>query len=83
MIFIEANMKFFDALPIDMKKFRPVFLGEMYYVAPWKLDVIWGSIRCLQEVQGIFWTSYVPSIYVLYPGSMVIYFFSFRWDKNN
>ena len=52
-------------------------------MAPWKLDVIWKPIRCLEDVQDIVWTSYIPLIYVLYPGGMVVYIFSFRLDKNH
>ena len=43
---------------------------------PWTQDVNWTYIRRSEDVQDVFWTSYVLSIYVLRPGD------TNKWFKN-
>ena len=38
------------------------------WLTPWTQDLNWTYIRRLEDTQGVLWTSYVRSIYVLYPG---------------
>ena len=40
--------------------------------APWTEDINWRYKRGLEDVQDIFWTSYVHSIYVLYPEGDIV-----------
>ena len=46
----------------------PVVLGS-----PWTQDVNWKYTRRSEDVQDIFWTSYVRWIYVLWPGACDMY----------
>ena len=39
-----------------------------FFLILWTLDVNWTCIRRSEDFQDVFWTSYVPSIYVLCPG---------------
>ena len=39
---------------------------------PWTQDVNWTYIRRLEDIQDVFWTSYVRSIYVLCPGGKAV-----------
>ena len=48
-------------------------LGKMLYLAtPWTQGVNWTYIRPSEDVQDVFWSSYIRSIYVLCPGGMVL-----------
>ena len=38
------------------------------WITPWAQDVNWTYIRRSEDAQGVFWTPYVRSIYVLCPG---------------
>ena len=49
---------------------------------PWTKDVNWTYIRHSEDVQGVFWTSYVHSIYVLCPGDQDTWRFSERHPNN-
>ena len=41
---------------------------EAFCGTPWTQDENWTYIRRSEGIQCVFWTSYVRSIYVLYPG---------------
>ena len=43
----------------------------LFQTTPWTQDVNWTYIRRSEDVQDVFWTSYVRSIYVLCPGDPV------------
>ena len=44
-------------------------------------DVKWTHIGRLDEVQDVFWASYVPSIYVLGPGKFIVVLILLRWER--
>ena len=54
-------------------------------ITPQTQDVNWTYIRRSENVQDVFWTSYVRSIYVLYlqGNECYVYCFSLRWSKNS
>ena len=54
-------------LPLRFKLILLVFLKLVIHkilLSPWTQDVNWTYIRCSEDVQDVFWTSYVRSIYV-------------------
>ena len=44
------------------------------WVTPWAQDVNWTYIKRSEDAQGVFWKSYVRSIYVVCPRGMILNF---------
>ena len=43
------------------------FYGLSTEIYPQTQDINWTYVKCSEDVMGVFWTSYVPSVQVLYP----------------
>ena len=68
---------------ISQKVFRHIWIAQrlkIFHTIPWRQDVNWTYIRRSETALGVFWPSYVRSIYILCPGDTT-YFFRFRLVK--